>query len=79
MRLVKSKFIAFNQITDLNQFINNASKVDGEVLLQKDYYIVNGKSILGVMSIDVSKGVNVVYPADAYEFEQFIEQFEIVK
>ena len=60
MRLVKSKFIAFNQITDLNQFINNASKVDGEVLLQKDYYIVNGKSILGVMSIDVSKGVNVV-------------------
>ena len=75
--LTKSKVIKLNEIADLQRLIDEASKVEGEVLLQHGYYIVNGKSILGVMSLDLTKGVNVIYPADEVIFEQFIEQFEV--
>lgn len=73
----KSKKIAFNQITTLGEFITEASKVEDEVTLESGHYIVNAKSILGVMSIDVSKGVRVSYPAYAHDFELFVEQFEV--
>ena len=77
--MTKSKFIKIELITDLQKFVVKASEVEGEVLVQKSYWIVNGKSILGVMSLDFSEGVTVTYPANEWEFEQFIEQFEIVK
>lgn len=78
LNLTKSMFIKLNEIADLKKFVEKATEVEGEVLLQHNYYIVNGKSILGVMSLDLTKGVNVVYPASEVEFEQFIEQFEVV-
>lgn len=77
--MTKSKLIKIELITDLQKFVVKASEVEGEVLVQKSYWIVNGKSILGVMSLDFSEGVTVTYPANEWEFEQFIEQFEIVK
>lgn len=73
----KSKEIAFNQITILKQFVDEASKVEDEVSLQSDYYVVNAKSIMGVMSLDTSKGVTVCYPAYAHDFELFLEPFEM--
>lgn len=72
----KSKFIKINSVTDVMNFVKEASKIEGDVTVLKGRYIIDGKSIMGVMSIDMSTGMTVEYPADAVDFENFISQFE---
>lgn len=77
--LTKSKLIKINMIEDLKELVEKAGDVEDEVLLQHGYYIINCKSILGVLSLDLSKEVNIIYPSYAVEFEQFLDKFEVVK
>lgn len=72
----KSKFIKMNSVTDVMNFVKEASKIEGDVTVLKGRYIIDGKSIMGVMSIDMSTGMTVEYPTDAVNFENFISQFE---
>lgn len=72
----KSKFIKMNSVTDVMNFVKEASKIEGDVTVLKGRYIIDGKSIMGVMSIDMSTGMTVEYPANAVDFENFISQFE---
>lgn len=72
----KSKFIKMNNVTDVMNFVKEASKIEGDVTVLKGRYIIDGKSIMGVMSIDMSTGMTVEYPADAIDFENFISQFK---
>lgn len=72
----KSKFIKMNNVTDVMNFVKEASKIEGDVTVLKGRYIIDGKSVMGVMSIDMSTGMTVEYPADAVDFENFISQFE---
>ena len=73
---MKTKFIKMSDINDIANFVNEASKVESDINVLKGRYIINGKSIMGVMSIDMSTGMTVEYPADAIDFENFISQFE---
>ena len=77
MATMKTMKIKMTLITDIYEFVNKASNIVGEVFVQKGYYIVNGKSILGVMSLDFSGTVNVTYPENEIEFESFLKQFEV--
>ena len=72
----KSKFIKMDSVTDVMNFVKEASKIEGDVTVLKGRYIIDGKSVMGVMSIDMSTGMTVEYPADAIDFENFISQFE---
>ena len=67
-----SKQICINTIKDMMDFTNEASKVFGDVLIRKGKYVIDGKSIMGIVSIDPSTGVTVEYPEDAAEFEAFL-------
>jgi hypothetical protein len=53
-----------------------ATKVEGDVLLKRGKFVVDAKSFLGVLSIDVSQDTTVIYPEDAEEFEIYINQFK---
>lgn len=72
----KSKFIKMNSVTNVMNFVKEASKIEGDVTVLKGRYTIDGKSVMGVMSIDMSTGMTVEYPADAVDFENFISQFE---
>jgi hypothetical protein len=76
MENVKQMIIAINGVHDVYEFIAAASKVDGDVLLSRGKFAVDGKSFLGVFAIDISQDVIVTYPASAVEFEQFINQYK---
>lgn len=75
--MLKSKFIKMNNITDITNFIKEASKVKDDITVYKGRYIIDGKSVMGVMSIDISTGMTVEYPETAIEFEKFISQFKV--
>lgn len=73
-----SKVIRLERIDEIIAFINNAMAVsEGEVYVKRDRYSVNGTSLMGLISIDVTKGITVEYPSSATEFEAFLNEFEV--
>lgn len=72
---MKSKFVKINGINELKSFIDNTTNVDGDVVCKRGKFIIDGKSIMGLMSIDIADGFTVEYPDDAVEFDKFLESF----
>jgi phosphotransferase system HPr-like phosphotransfer protein len=76
MRMV-SRSIKIERIDDIKTFIKLASRVNGDINVSKGIYIVDGKSAMGLMSIDLSSGVRVEYFTDGEgvkEFESFLDK-----
>ena len=73
---MKSIFVKINGITDATTLCKKASVVDGDIEIRKGRWCVDAKSIMGIMSIDLSTGATAVYPEDAKESEDFIKKFE---
>ena len=70
-----SKMVKITTINDVKALINYTRAVNGDVLIKKGNYIVDGTSILGVLSLDMSTPVEIVYPQDALELEGFLNNF----
>ena len=71
------KKIRLTSVHDILVFQECAEAVQGEVIVSKGNFTVSGKSLLGIMSLDVIDGIEVTYPAKAKEFEEYISCFEI--
>lgn len=76
---MKDMIISIHGLYDVYTFIEKAQLVCGDVNVKRGVYCVDGKSALGVLSIDMSQDVTVTYPASAKKFEEFIKQFEANK
>ena len=74
---MKKMYVAINTINKVTEFVQKASQVDGDVICTKGRYTIDGKSIMGVFSIDISKGITVEYPETATDFEEYISQFKM--
>ena len=70
-----SKMVKITTISDVKDLINYTRAVDGDVLIKKGTCVVDGTSILGVLSLDMSTPVEIVYPQDALELEGFLNKF----
>ena len=70
---VKTVHIHFDTIEDIKIFVSEVSKFDASFNVQSGRYIANGKSILGMFSLDFSKDLTVRIevasndPDDMYE------------
>lgn len=53
-------------------FVNTASKFRSELMLQKGEKQVNAKSILGVLSLGISKGTEISISAEGPDEEEAI-------
>ena len=76
---MKKMYVAINTINKVTEFVQKASQVDGDVICSKGRYTVDGKSIMGIFSIDVSEGIIVEYPETAIEFEEYRSQLKMNK
>ena len=74
---MKSKNIKITGLNDVYKFLENTTKVDGDVTLFRGIYAVDAKSILGVFSLDLSNEVIVQYPDTATDFDEYLTQFEV--
>lgn len=73
------KFVRFSDINTILSFVKFAEGIKGKVIVSRNNFMVNGKSLLGVLSLDLEKGVEVQYPERAKEFENYLSLFEIKK
>ena len=74
---MKNIYVEIHGIVDMTNFVKEATNVYGDVTCRKGKYVVDAKSIMGVMSIDISTGVTVEYPEGAADFENFIKEFAV--
>ena len=72
-----TRHIKMNELSKIYAFSEKARNVNGDVIIKKGHFAVDGKSMLGIMSINLSEGATIEYPNDATEFDAFVKEFEI--
>ena len=72
---MKKLYVKIPGINDVNKFVSHARMVQGDILVSRGKFCVDGKSVLGMFSLDVSDGCTVEYPDEAEEFERFLQEF----
>ena len=71
--MITEKLIYLDRISDIELFVENAHKVCGDVVVRRGKYVVDGKSIIGIISINPSEGITVEYPAEETDFGVFLD------
>lgn len=74
---MREMIVSIKGLNDIYNFIANAQKVDGDIIVRHGRYVIDAKSILGIFSLDMSQNITITYPETASDFEEFIQQFKI--
>ena len=61
---MKSFYIKLNEINDVYTLVNTLVAYDGDVDLESGRYTVDGKSLLGIFSLDLRNPIKLTYHAD---------------
>lgn len=57
--------IKLNTINDAKEFVSISSKYyNADIVVKQNQYVVNGKSILGIFSLNLLESINVVIDSD---------------
>lgn len=56
--------IILNKVSDINDFVNLAHMCTGDVTVYSGRYIVNGKSLMGIYSLNLSEPIKVEFHGD---------------
>jgi len=79
--MVLGMWIKLNTINDVKDFVEICSKCNGEVDIKQGRHVVDGKSILGIFSLNLLEPVKVVidsnYGNDKIIFYNDIEKWKI--
>lgn len=62
---------------EINEFVNKACKCDFDIDISYNRYIVDAKSILGVMALDLRQQLTVCCNGYDEEFEKFLNKFAL--
>ena len=71
-----TKMILLNTIAKVKDYVDITLKSKAEVDLQRGRYIVNGKSIMGVFSLDTSKPIRMQVCGEVGDVNSLLEQLE---
>lgn len=63
--------------TQVQDFVNAATKCDFDVDIYYNRYVVDAKSILGVFGLDLTKTLTVEYHGNDQQFEQYLNGLAI--
>ena len=62
-----TKTILLNTIVDVKDFVNTVARYDFDVDLVSGRYHIDGKSIMGIFSLDLSKAIKMEIHSENYE------------
>ena len=64
--------INLNDFSKARKFINESSKFFSDIDVIRDRYVIDGKSAIGIFTLDLSKPIDVeIYSDDPYEIKRF--------
>ena len=67
--------INLSKYNDIKEFIKFAQNSETEVILKSGKYVIDGKSILGIFSLDLSQ--NLTLESEDEEFLDKVKVFEV--
>lgn len=73
---MRKKVIKIHLIKDVQELARQASLVMGDVIVRRGHFAIDCRSLMGLFSIDLTQGVTVEYPEEAFTFESFLSNFE---
>lgn len=71
---MKSKKIMLPTIMDAREFVEAATKCDFDIDVYYNRVTIDAKSILGVLSLDLTRVLTVEYNGDNEEFENYLDE-----
>ena len=75
---MKTIEISLSSISDIRDFVSITFKYDFEMDISSDRYVVDAKSLMGIISLDLSKPVTLkVYSEDCEEFLKELKRFMV--
>ena len=69
---MKTVQVLINTIDKINEFAKIAGKIDEELDLVSDRYIINGKSIMGIFSLNLSRPVQLTIYAEGSRLDEIL-------
>lgn len=72
-----SQKIRLNETADVKEFVQAASKCDFDVDISYNRVIIDAKSILGILSMDLPKVLTVTCHGEDHEFNRFLQKFAV--
>ena len=75
----KQKKIKLISIMDVKEFVTVAGECDFDVNIFYNHFVVDAKSVLGVLSLDLSKTLTVEYDGEDSAFEEILDAKDAAK
>ena len=72
-----SQKIRLNATEDVKEFVQAASKCDFDVDISYNRVIIDAKSILGILSRDLTRVRTVTCHGEDHEFNRFLQKFAV--
>lgn len=73
---MSEKKIKLNQLNDVKEFVNVAGKCDFDIDISYNRVVIDAKSILGILSMDLTRELTVKYGGKDLEFENILSKYE---
>ena len=73
--MMQEKKIKLNATEDVKEFVSGASKCDFDVDVSYNRVLIDAKSILGVLSMDLNRILTVKYHGKNRDFERVLAKF----
>ena len=74
---MKTSKIKLNEASEVEEFVKAAGKCDFDIDIFYNRVIIDAKSILGIMSMDLTQELTVQCYGEDKEFEKAIQKFAI--
>lgn len=74
---MNTKQIKFEDTEEVKEFVKAAGQCDFDIDVKCDRVIIDAKSILGVISLGLSKVLTVQYGGENDGFEDVVSKFQI--
>ena len=71
------RHIRLNETKDVKEFVNEAAKCDFDIDISYNRIIIDAKSILGVLSMDLTRVLTVQCHGESKEFNRTLQKFAV--
>lgn len=74
---MKEKKIRFRHIEEMKDFVSAACRCEFDIDIISDRLVVDGKSILGVLSLNCDQELHVKYDGTEPYFEEMLRKYAV--
>ncbi len=73
--MMSEKKIRLNRIQDVREFVSTAERCDFDIDISYNRIIIDAKSIMGVLSMDLTQVLTVKYRGSDPQFENILDKY----